>query len=505
MKSSRLLFRIICLGLIFISILGVFEASAFDFLKDLAKKNTEFLAIVTEIKMIVAGLSSVHIPFISGHTAGIDHSLGKVQNYLLLTDVITFLQIFVVAISKSLIFKIALAVLFVLTFLEKGKRHFSKILIIALALSPGISIYTVAVKHLSQSVHIDFGDQYITELKNSTEKVRKENSALMKEHNQQTTKINNGQKGLILLQKFKEDISYDIKKAENNIKGDYSEIRILIKSAGHSILEKVFRFCTMIIFCLVLLPMGYVLLMRVLMNSLFGNLALEGILTKMPIPELPQIEQAVKKTSFLKKLGNVFKAIRTEFSSIEDKVEHSQAFQKVSNEVKQAEQKVETQISSAYGKAKTKVENKLHHTETVVEDKAKQDVAQVENKVEKTVQSEATQLKTKAVAAETAVEDKAAQLKSEGEAIVSNVETKVSTEASSLEQKGQQITSDVENKVQSEASQVKASAEKLEEQGQGLAADAENKAQAEINTAKEDINKVEGELPKPNDGSRISM
>lgn len=255
-------------GLVLIAAIGVFDAPALNFVTDVSEKNLGFLGLVAELKLIIGGLGDLNIPFINGHSGEVTESLDKAENYLLAVNVISFAQVMFMAISKSWMVKVGLAVLFVATFIGKTKVVSTKLLIISLAFFPGLSIFSVGVSHLAQSASIDFGTGYLKQLEQSVHAIRAENTQLMQEHAKNQTEINNGKKGVVFLKKFKEDVSYDFKKARNDIKGDYKAIRVFMHGAGKEVISKSVNFCTMILFCMLLLPIGYSLLVYTLFKSI---------------------------------------------------------------------------------------------------------------------------------------------------------------------------------------------------------------------------------------------
>jgi hypothetical protein len=171
--------------------------------------------------------------------------------------------------------------LFFSCFIKKFKPLSSKILILALAISPGLSFYSVVVQNLSEEASISFGSEYLIKLNEKIKAIKVEKSELMQEHAQAINHINNGDKGVVFFKKLKEDVSYDLKKSSVSIKGDYSNIRLLMHKGGHEISKKLFTFGTMILFCLFILPIGYSFLVYVFYKHLFFNAApsekMEGV------------------------------------------------------------------------------------------------------------------------------------------------------------------------------------------------------------------------------------
>jgi hypothetical protein len=132
-------------------------------------------------------------------------------------------------------------------------------------------LYAVVVQELSQEASIDFGGKYLEKLKASVISIKSEKSELMKQHAADLTKIDNGEKRIHILKKFRENISYDLKKEKSSIKGAYANIRILIHEGAHEMTAKTVGFCTMIIFTMMVLPIGYSLLIYLLFKHLFKN------------------------------------------------------------------------------------------------------------------------------------------------------------------------------------------------------------------------------------------
>jgi len=291
-QSHELLTVAALAALVILSLWGVFEGPAYTFLKGVTERNFGFLALISEVKNITSGLGSVKIPFVSGYADQVGSSLNKAQSYLLLTSAISFVQVLFVSLSKTWVVKAFLVVLFVLTLIPKTRRHSTKLLVVVLALTPGLSVYTVAVREISKAASFDFGDAYLAKLKDEVSAIKAEHASLMQEHASQVTRSNNGDQSVVFLQRIKEDLSYDIKSTGDDIKGAYVHTRMLLSTAGHEMVSKVLGFCAMVVFCLLILPVGYALLVYVLFNSLFTRAEVNK--------RLREITMAIDKTSLKK-------------------------------------------------------------------------------------------------------------------------------------------------------------------------------------------------------------
>jgi hypothetical protein len=262
---------------IIILFIGFFDTKALAFLEHVSTTNVDFLAVVASFKLIMGSLSHMELPFISGTSAQITTSLNKAETYLLFVNAITFIQLLFITISKSLLFKITVVALFVLSIFQRQGQLSAKIVVLLLAINPGISIYTAAIDQLTQATHLSFGKSYLTELRNSEAALRLEKSQLMAEHNKEITQINNGNKGVRVLQRFQTDVGYDIKKIKADIHGDFAHTRLLLKTGGHQMIARIFNFCTMVLFCMLVLPLGYSVLLYVLFNALFKSAAVQHV------------------------------------------------------------------------------------------------------------------------------------------------------------------------------------------------------------------------------------
>ncbi len=383
MNLSKKLPLIITVILIGLSLFSVFEERALFFVSDVYKKNVSFLALTTEIKLVMAGLSSMNIPFIAGYTSDLNVTIEKVQEFLLLTNVISFLQVILISISKSWILKIITLVLFGLCFLKKTKVISSKILLLSLALNPGLILFSVGVQQLSQEASIDYGGKYLEKLKASVHAGKLENAKLMKQHASDLAKIHNGQKGIQILNEFKEAISYDFKKVKSDIKGANANIRLLIHEGGHELTTKLFGFGSMIIFNMVILPIGYVLLIYILFNSLFKTKEME--LAENPLAAIKNGASNVNKPTFKGKLNNLFKTYLEEFHSIPKTVDQSSVFQNGISNIEELEGKIVSKAKAVDHEKEDTLKSEETKELATLKEEAEDKISQVKTSIKEEV------------------------------------------------------------------------------------------------------------------------
>ncbi|MEP0006999.1 MAG: hypothetical protein ABJ387_10125 [Balneola sp.] len=359
-------------ALVIIAITGVLEKNSLSYIKDISEKNLGFLGLVLEIKLILSGITDF-VPFLKEHNGTLSESLEKAEHYLLVVNVVSLVQLMLLELSKAWLLKVVLAVLFLATFFKPSKNLSTKFLILFLAISPGLQIFSVTMHQLSKTSSIDYGQQYLTELKSSVKKMQTEKAQIMQEHEKKMTEIDNGKKGIRLFKKLKEDISYDLKKAKTTIKGDFSEIRILVRDGGKEIIRKLFIFCTMVLFTLLIVPIGYVIMVYIIYKSVITvefkaqvksiEDKVEHELIEKPKAkiqkEIQKPKDLIKKASA--KVRGVEESVKDEVVKVEEEIEEKK--DSVKSEINETENKVE--------KKKESIETKVDNEEASIESKVK--------------------------------------------------------------------------------------------------------------------------------------
>ncbi len=255
--------------LILIAFLGLFDRSASEFVSKALSNNLELIEAVESLQFIMTGVESVKVPFVSNYAGKIAQDIAQVESYLLLATALNFVQYILMAINQSFLFDLALVVLFVFTWFPKGRRLSSKYLVLALALNPGLLIYTTGMQQLAHYSAIDFGAKYIGELQADIDTLKTEKTQLMLEHEQALVKISNGEEGFQPFRRLKEDVAYDLKKTKVEIHGDYAKLRHFFRDAGYEVTAKVVGFFSMVLITMLLLPLVYFALIYMLYKQLF--------------------------------------------------------------------------------------------------------------------------------------------------------------------------------------------------------------------------------------------
>lgn len=347
MRNKNLVFSVLSGLLVLIAITGALEEPSIKYVKGIAEKNLGFLGLLTELKLLISGISDF-VPFLKEHNQTFNESLGKAEHYLLIANVISLTQLMFLEVSKTWLVKGLVILLFGLTFLPKLKSLPKKLFIVVLAICPGLQLFSVTMHQLSKPTTIDYGEKYLTELNASVDSLQSERAQLMQEHEKKMTDIDSGKKGIRLFKKLKEDISYDLKKSAATIKGDYSQIRILVHSGGKEILRKLSIFGTMVFFSLFVMPIGYCILVYIIYKS---------AITVEIKEELGSIEKNLQSRFIdvpASKIKSTFEKVERKEEAIESKIKEAES--SVEDTVQKAEETVEAEKKSVNKKIKSSKE-----------------------------------------------------------------------------------------------------------------------------------------------------
>ena len=367
--NKQIWVKVIFCALVIIAITGVLEKNSLSYIKDISEKNLGFLGLVLEIKLILSGITDF-VPFLKEHNGTLSESLEKAEHYLLVVNVVSLVQLMLLELSKVWLFKVVLAVLFLATFLKPSKNLSTKFLILFLAVSPGLQIFSVTMHQISKTSSIDYGEQYLTELKSSVKKMQTEKAQIMQEHEKKMTEIDNGKKGIRLFKKLKEDISYDLKKAKTTIKGDFSEIRILVRDGGKEIIRKLFIFCTMVLFSLLIVPIGYAIIVYVIYKSIITvefKAQVKSIEEKLDEELIEKPKAKIQKV--IQKPKDLIDKASAKLKGVEEEVEEKEDV--VNSTIDATEEKVKSEKQSVEGKIndeETSVKSKVQKTEKDVKE-----------------------------------------------------------------------------------------------------------------------------------------
>ncbi len=481
---KRYSFQLFVIAGIALMCLTSLEMQAYQFLYLEDKRSLGILLTVAEVKQILNAISDMNIAFIHGATTDIVKALDKAQQFLIASSFITSLQLLVIKLSQYIWIKIIAVILLAGTFFARSKQLCSKVLILVLALNPGVVLFTIGVEKISNEIHHEEMDNGLYQrLSKMSANLKREHAELMQQHAAQMRK--DDKEGGIFgwFHKIWDDVSYDYKYAKESVEGDLKEFRTILKAGGKTVFKDALLYFTNLFLIMVLLPFGYALGIYYLARHLFKqvphstvdftNIELKDFLQQVTphapaqdissgktVPstapsagilgkakqfvnsEVAQVESAAAKgagklkTGLAEEAGEVSEKLKSEAKQLEQ-----QAKQKLSQEVSAAEQAIKDrepaivdELESGIGQAKTKVqsaEDKLASELPNIEDKAKFLAASVQAKLA----YELPHLSEAEV--EAAAKKVVEHLKSETAQLSQNIESKASDAVDAVEAKVQ--------------------------------------------------------------------
>lgn len=350
-------FQIIATVAILLSCYTSLEHQAHLYILSANEKSLAMLVAAAEIKQLLAVVSGLDISFIKTSTANIIQTFEKIENTLIVSGFVTTLQLFIMTLSKHLWLKLLAVGLLAGTFVTAYRRICCKILIVVLAINPGIAVYSVTVKGLSDEVSKTFNATLYTKLSTMSQHLKQETNTLTKQHQKQLEKIKKSHSDFTFFKKLWSDVKYDVSYAKDTIESDYQELKIVLASGGKNILKETLIYITQLILLLVLLPLGYLWLVIKLCQKLFNN--------------IPHGTVNITNGEF--------------FTSMQHGIEQAVASTKTqaSNEISSAKKQIDNNITAT----KTRIENKVRQTEITANKKIKENLKSSEKSLKKSLKA----------------------------------------------------------------------------------------------------------------------
>ncbi len=177
--------------LIILSFLDIAYHSAYEFVSTISADMLSSQLLLLEIKSLATPLIA-DIPFLKDSPEEIFYGYNKVIHYLTVSNGLTLLQIALLDVSRLLIVKIALVLLFAGTFIKSISTTCYRWLVIALFITPGLSLYINIIHYVSHASQVETGNSLKQELQQTQDKIdaqkKKQQSYLQQLEAQQKSK-----------------------------------------------------------------------------------------------------------------------------------------------------------------------------------------------------------------------------------------------------------------------------------------------------------------------------
>jgi len=234
-------------------------------------QSLEMLTFTTEMKQLLAVVSGLNFAFVQEMSSTISQSLDKIENLLLVSSMISAIQIAVINLSQHLWLKLLAITLLAASFWAPTRIVSCKILILVLAINPGLAIYSVSVKALSTEISESQNSQLHAKLKTLSANLKTDTQKLTQQHQQEITKIKQGHSSFKFVKTLWSDAKYEVKKVETKVSDDYETLKIMLNGGGKGLLKEAIIYFSQLILLLVVLPLGYLWLVAKLFQKSFPN------------------------------------------------------------------------------------------------------------------------------------------------------------------------------------------------------------------------------------------
>jgi len=154
-KNNYIILQVVIALLIILAISDLISDFSLSFLKETSSLALKNLGIVAGLKVISATL-----PLLKGFS----DIIGKILDFLLIVNGLILLQIALIKISKVIVLKILMGLLFGLTFIKKARLIALRVLVVLLFVNPGLSLYILTVKSISNAAKLDSGQEITKQL-----------------------------------------------------------------------------------------------------------------------------------------------------------------------------------------------------------------------------------------------------------------------------------------------------------------------------------------------------
>lgn len=268
---GQIFFISMALSLLVFSGASSTDSKAYRYVTEIEYKNMSMLLDLAKIKIVLSEVADLKIDLVSGKIDTVVAVIEKAERLLFFSSVASLIQSVLLEMSKSQVFPIA-AIILIFVGVVFRMDNTKQLLILLLAISPGLTLYSIGMHRLSNSLEKQLDSSLHSKLKLIAEKTDDEKSKLLRAHEEALKKESNENSVEEFFSRVKTDVVYDVEKFFYDIKGDYEEIRALLNTGGANIIKELVVYIVHIILFFILSPLIYAYLIYRLMISglMFG-------------------------------------------------------------------------------------------------------------------------------------------------------------------------------------------------------------------------------------------
>ncbi len=283
-KKDKIWIIVITVILVLLGFSNVLVKPAMKFLSDVNSDMMLSLGVALELKSIAIGINHSKIPLIGGLAIELSDIFTRVINYLTFSNIVIAIQTILVQMGKSLFFKLLPLIFLIGIFLNKYKQLAIKLLIVALLINPGISLYVNGIHYVSDTMQLDLGSalhEHLSSIKNKYEEKRKKvksKQQTRKERQLERAK-EKGRKDISVFKKVEDAVVNKVEDVGVDVEEGFSETYEVLKEGKKELMKLIINMVSNLIVLFLILPLLYFYLMGFFLKKFFHFSGLSTIQT----------------------------------------------------------------------------------------------------------------------------------------------------------------------------------------------------------------------------------
>ncbi|GAA4272751.1 hypothetical protein U6A24_08355 [Aquimarina gracilis] len=299
LKKDKIWIIVITTALVILAFTNIFVNPAIDFLSKVNSDMMLGLGAAMELKSIATNVDNSNIPLLGGLATELEGIFSRAVNYLTFANIVIGVQTILVNIGKSVLFKVLPLIFLAGIFIEKYKRLALKLLIVALLINPGLSLYVNGIHYVSDTMELDLGSklhEHLSAIKNKynkkREKITTQQEARKKRQLEKARK--KGHKDISIVKKVEDAVVNKVEDIGVGVEEGFSEAFEILKEGKKELMKLIINMASNLVVLFLILPLLYFYIMSFVFKKFFH------------FSSLSAIETAEVKN--LKNLGNDFKS-----------------------------------------------------------------------------------------------------------------------------------------------------------------------------------------------------
>ena len=286
-QKDKIWIIVLILILAIVGFSNLLVTPAIDFLSDINSDMMLGLGIAIELKSIASGIDSSGIPLVGGVATELSDIFTRAISYLTFANIVVAVQTILVNMGKSLFFKLLPFVFLIGVFFKKYSNTALKLLIIALLINPGLSLYVNGIHYVSDTMQLDLGSslhEHLSSIQNKYEEKRKKVETKQEERKEKQLEKakERGHKGIGIFRKVEDAVVDKVEDIGVDVEEGFSEAFEVLKEGKKEIMKLIINMISNLIVLFLILPLLYFYIMSFLLKKFFH---FSGLSTIVPVAQ----------------------------------------------------------------------------------------------------------------------------------------------------------------------------------------------------------------------------